>query len=44
MSELIAFWLGVAVTAAAFYYSTHPDQRDALFSRIKALFAKKDAP
>ena len=44
MSETIAFWLGVAITAAVFYYSTHPEKRSALFSRIKALFETKDAP
>lgn len=45
MSELIWFWIGYVAGCATVYYGTHPEQRDALFSRIKALFAKKeDAP
>jgi len=44
VEAIVAFWAGVAVTAAAFYLSTHPDQRGALFSRVKGLFGKKDQP
>jgi hypothetical protein len=37
---IIAFWAGVGAHAAFVYLTTHPEQRAALYSRIRAAFHK----
>lgn len=32
------FWVGVLLAVAATWISTHPEQRDALWSRIRGKF------
>ena len=38
---IVGFWIGVGVCYGVTWLSTHPADRAALFSRIKALFEKK---
>lgn len=40
MGYIVAFWLGVGACYAFVHYSTHPEDRAALLSRIKGLFGK----
>lgn len=37
---IVSFWAGVAAHAAFVYLTTHPTERAALYSRVKALFGK----
>ena len=39
---IIGFWIGVFAHYGFMWLSTHPADRDALYSRIKAVFTKKD--
>ena len=41
---IIGFGLGMAASAAWTWFAAHPEERQALLAKIKALFNKKDAP
>ena len=41
---ILGFLFGAGAYHVAVWLSTHPSDRSALFSKIKAFFNKKDAP
>jgi hypothetical protein len=41
---ILGFLFGAGACYGGIWLSTHPSDRSALFSKIKALFNKKDAP
>ena len=41
MSFVIGFVLGSVLTGFCFYYATHPEDRHALFSRIKDAISRQ---
>jgi hypothetical protein len=41
---ILGFLFGAGAYHASVWFSTHPEDRKALFSKVKAFFAKKDAP
>ena len=44
MSFILGFWVGVAACAGWMWLASHPEERQALLDKAKALFRKKDAP
>jgi hypothetical protein len=45
LKALVAFWLGFAAHYGLVWLSTHPEDRAALYSRVRKVFTKnEDAP